>query len=86
MYKASSVHIIQWNLRIVDTFGTSHFVLYREVFSLWRLKCTSIIEKGPQSVSFIERLFSLLKLKCTSIIEKGLEVCPVVLSLEVKMY
>ena len=22
---------IQWNLRIMDTFGTSHFVLYREV-------------------------------------------------------
>ena len=28
--------------------------------SLRRLKCTSIIEKGPQSVSFIERLFFLL--------------------------
>ena len=28
--------------------------------SLWRLKCISIIEKGPQSVSFIERLFFLL--------------------------
>ena len=25
--------------------------------SLWRLKCTSMIEKGPQSVSFIERDF-----------------------------
>ena len=38
---------------------------------LRRLKCTSIIEKGPQSVSFIERLSSLWGLKCTSIIEKG---------------
>ena len=31
------------------------------------LKCTSIIEKGPQSVSFIERLSSLPRLKCTSV-------------------
>ena len=23
--------ILQWNLRIMDMFGTSHFVLYREV-------------------------------------------------------
>ena len=33
--------------------------------SLWRLKCTSIIEKGPQSVSFIEKLSPLRGLKCT---------------------
>ena len=39
--------------------------------SLRRLKCTSIIENGPQSVSFIERLSSLWRLKCTGIIEKG---------------
>ena len=25
--------------------------------SVWRLKCTSIMEMGPQSVSFIERFF-----------------------------
>ena len=31
--------------------GTSNFVLYREVAFIRRLKCTSIIEKGPQSVS-----------------------------------
>ena len=37
--------------------------------SLWRLKCTNIIGKGPQIVSFIERLSSLWRLKCTSIIE-----------------
>ena len=51
--------------------GSSHFVLYREVVLLQWLKCTSIIEKGPQTVSFIERLSSLWRLKCTSIIEKG---------------
>ena len=27
----------------------------KRLSSLWRLKCTSAIEKGPQSVSFIER-------------------------------
>ena len=26
----------------MDTFGTSHFVLYREVSFIWRLKCTGI--------------------------------------------
>ena len=37
--------------------------------SLWRLKCTSInIEKGPQSVSFIERFFPLCTLFEVSII------------------
>ena len=44
-------------------FGTSHFVLYREVvLSFQRLKCTSVIEKGPQSVSFIDKLFLLCPL------------------------
>ena len=38
--------------------------------SLRRLKCTSIIEKGPKIVSFIERLFSLWRLKSIIIIEK----------------
>ena len=51
--------------------GTGHLSFIERLSSLWRLKCTSIIEKGPQSVSFIERLFSLRKLKCTSIIENG---------------
>ena len=37
--------------------------------SLRWLKCTSIIEKRPQSVCFIERLSSLWRLKCTSIID-----------------
>ena len=36
--------MVGWNLQVVDTFGTSHFVLYKEV------KC----KKEPQSVSFIE--------------------------------
>ena len=41
--------------------------------SLWRI---STIEKGPQGVSFIERLSSLCRLKCISIIDKGpLKVC-----------
>ena len=38
----------------------------------WKgLICTSIIQKGPQSVSLIERLSSLRRLKCTSKTEKG---------------
>ena len=49
----------------MDTFGTSYFVfieaailfLIERLSSLQRLKCSGIIEKGPQSVSFIERLF-----------------------------
>ena len=61
-------------------FGTSHFVLYRDVVlssevKMYRegtskcvlcrkvsrrLRCTSTIEKGPQSVSFIERFFSIV--------------------------
>ena len=48
--------------------GASHFCFER-LSSLRRLVCT--LEKGSQSVSFIERLFSLWRLKCTSIIEKG---------------
>ena len=31
--------------------------LIERLSSLWRLKCTNIIEKGAQSVSFIERFF-----------------------------
>ena len=38
----------------MDTLGTSHFVLYREVVLSLEV---SIMEKGPQSVSFIERFF-----------------------------
>ena len=36
----------------MDMIGTSQFVLYREVLTL---EVTSIIEKGPQSVSFTQR-------------------------------
>ena len=42
----------------------------KRLSSLWRLKCTGIIEKGPQSVSFIERFFSNVlyqKFYCTKI-------------------
>ena len=49
-------HFYQWwsIWWIMDTSGTSHFVLYREVvLSIQRIKCTSIIEKEP-SVPFIE--------------------------------
>ena len=57
----------------MDTFGTSQFVLYREVVLSSEVKYVlySVLERGPQSVSFIERLSSLWRLKCTSIIEKG---------------
>ena len=56
----------------MNTFETSRFVLYREVVLSSEVKNgISIIEKGPQSVSFLERLSSLQRLKCTSIIEKG---------------
>ena len=47
---------LQWNFLVMDTFGTSRFVIYT---SLRRLRCTIIIEKGPRSVSFIERVFIL---------------------------
>ena len=50
--------------------------------SLRRLKCTSVIKKGPQSVSFIERL----SLNCTREgTTKYVIYRKVVLSLEVKM-
>ena len=57
-----------WNLWIIDILGPGILSFIERLCSLLRLKCTSIIEKGPQ---FIERLCSLLRLKCTSIIEKG---------------
>ena len=44
----------QYTVELLSNVGASHFVLYREVV----LSCTSIIEKGPQSVSFIERVFN----------------------------
>ena len=53
--------------------GTSHFVINGEVVLSSEV---STLEKGPQSVSFIERLSSLQRLKCTSMIEKGPQVCP----------
>ena len=34
----------------MDMFGKSYSVLQREVVLSWMLKCTSIIEEGPQSV------------------------------------
>ena len=52
---------------MMDTFETSHCVLYREVV-LSSEKCTSIIEKRPQSVFLIERLFLLCPLFRVSII------------------
>ena len=62
----------------MDTFGAAILSFIERLFSLRRLKCTSIIEKGPQSVSFIERLSSLWRLKCTGIIctRIDLKVCP----------
>ena len=48
--------------------GTSKCVLYREVIiisALWGLKCTSIIEKGPQSVSYNREVIHFLGVKMT---------------------
>ena len=45
------------NLDIILGPGILSFI--ERLSFLWRLKCTSIIEKGPQSVSFIERWFFL---------------------------
>ena len=59
-HSSLQVEILQWNIGIMDMFGTSHSILYRElreVPSLWRLKYTSRIDLGPQSVSFIEEFF-----------------------------
>ncbi len=35
--------VIQWNLRIMDTFRTQHFVLCREVVLFWRLFCIEYV-------------------------------------------
>ena len=54
-----SYYNIQWNLQF-----NIHFLLYNYIerlFSLRRLKCTSIIEKGPQSLSFTERFFPIVQ-------------------------
>ena len=48
----------------MDTLGPPIFVIYGEVVLSSEV---STLERGPQSVSFIERLFSLRRLK----IEKG---------------
>ena len=55
--------------------GTNHFVLYREVVLSLDVKCTSIIEKGLQSVSFIERFFLLCPLLGVSIIRGSTVYC-----------
>ena len=44
----------------MDTFGQAILSFIEKLSSIRGLKCTSIIEKGPQSVSFIERFFFLL--------------------------
>ena len=59
----------------MGTFGTSHFVLYRDH---QRLKCTSIIENSPKCVLYREVIIENSP-KCVLYRE-------VVLSLEVKMY
>ena len=46
----------------MDTFGPGIlFFILERLSSLWRIKCTSIIEKGPLNVSFIGRLSFLLE-------------------------
>ena len=46
----------------MDTLGPAILSFIERLSSLWRLKCTSVIEEGPQSVSFIERFFSIVSL------------------------
>ena len=43
----------------MDTLGPAILFFIERLSSLWRLKCTSIIEKGAQSVSFIERFYCI---------------------------
>ena len=47
----------RWNFGIVDTFGPAILSFIPRLSCLWRLKYTSIIEKGPQIVSFIVNFF-----------------------------
>ena len=66
-------HYIDLYQSTVEPLNNGHkwYLLFIErLSSLRRLKCTSIIEKGTQSLS-IDGLSSLRRLKCTSIIEKG---------------
>ena len=44
----------------MDTLGPAILSFIERLSSLQRLKCTSIIEKGPQSVSFIEMFCSIV--------------------------
>ena len=57
----------------MDTLGPAFLKSIERLSSLQRLKCTSMIEKGPQSGSFIQMLSTLQRLKCSSIIEKTLQ-------------
>ena len=54
----------------MDTFGTAILSFIERLSSLRRLKSTSKIEKGPQSVSFIERFIFLLCPSIVSFIER----------------
>ena len=58
----------------MDTLEQDLLFFIERLSSLWGLKCTSIIEKGPQIVSFIERLSSLWRLKFTGIIDQEMNV------------
>ena len=55
LFRCSTVHSIVEHLN-TGQFGTSHFVLLLRV-DLSSEASTTIIEKGPQSVSFTERCF-----------------------------
>ena len=51
-----SVYVIQWRLpACISTYWT---LLGPAILSFMERLCASIIEKGPQSVSFIERFFN----------------------------
>ena len=46
-------------------FWDNYFVLIERLSYLWSLKCTNVIQKRHQSVSFVERFFNcVLHLEC----------------------
>ena len=53
----SLCHELQLNFQIMDSLGPAILSFTEVVFSLEVKMYTSIIQKGPQNVSFIERLF-----------------------------
>ena len=44
------VKLLKWNLGIVGILRPAILSFIERFSSLWRLNCTSVVEKGPQSV------------------------------------